>query len=270
MLQEQFERQGYSIARGLLLPGEVEEIRATFMAAAKDGPVEGLSEIRHGGRNAYDPSDPLAFYPRMMHPHNHPEKRVGAVALRYLLDSRLHPLLRSFMGDEPVAVQTMFYFKPPGARGQDLHQDNYYLRVRPGTCCAAWFAIDDADEGNGGMVIVPGTQNMQIACPEPADGEKYFTTDHVEPPPGMSAVPVNLRAGDVLFFNGSLVHGSYPNTSSSRFRRSLICHYVPESALELAHWYTTRLRFDGSIRQAYIEANGGGPCGTLQSAPPAH
>lgn len=270
MLAEQFQSQGYAVAQGFLSPQEVDEIRTTFMTQAKDGPVEGLSEIRHGGEKAYDPSDPLALYPRMMHPHNHMDKPVGPVARRYLLDPRLHPLLRSFMNDEPVAVQTMFYFKPPGARGQDLHQDNYYLRVKPGNCCAAWFAIDDADEGNGGMVVVPGTQDMEIACPEPADSEKYFTTEHVEPPPGMSPVPVNLRAGDVLFFNGSLVHGSFPNTSAKRFRRSLICHYVPESAVELAHWYTTRLRFDGSTRHSFTVASGGGPCGSLQSAPAAH
>jgi hypothetical protein len=33
----------------------------------------------------------------------------------------------------------MIYFKAAGARGQALHQDQYYLRVNPGTCCAAWW-----------------------------------------------------------------------------------------------------------------------------------
>jgi phytanoyl-CoA hydroxylase len=260
-LEEHFQGEGYVVARGFLAPAEVDQIRETFMAQAANGPVEGLSEIRH---KAYDASDPLSFYPRMMHPHAHADKPVGPLAMRYLLDPRLYPLLKSFVGDEPVAVQSMFYFKPPGARGQDLHQDNYYLRVKPGTCCAAWIAIDDADEENGGMLIVPGTQEMEIACPEPADPEKFFTAEHVEPPPGKSPVPVNLRAGDVMFFNGSVVHGSYPNTSRTRFRRSLICHYVPEGAAELAKWYTTRLKFDGSTRAPFVEASGGGPCGTLQ------
>ena len=80
----------------------------------------------------------------------------------------------------------------------------------------------------------------------------------------MSPVAVNLRAGVVMFFNGSLVHGSYPNRSATRYRRALICHYVPAGAVELATWYTTRLRFDGTTREAFVEATGGGPCGTLQ------
>src|SRR5688500_1396916 len=164
-LDHDFFRDGFAVARALIPAREVCAIRDAFMTQAKDGPVEGLSEMRHRDA-AYDRSDPLAFYPRMMHPHTHADKPVGAVAMRCLLDHRLYPLLKSFVGDEPVGVQTMFYFKPPGARGQALHQDNFYLRVKPGTCCAAWIAIDDADQENGGMLVVPGTQAMEIICPE--------------------------------------------------------------------------------------------------------
>ena len=48
------------------------------------------------------------------------------------------PSLTGLLGNEPYAAQTMVYFKPAGSRGQALHQDNYYLRVHPGTCMAAW------------------------------------------------------------------------------------------------------------------------------------
>ena len=66
----------------------------------------------------------------------------------------------------------MYYFKPPGARGQALHQDNFYLKVEPGNCIATWTAIDPADEENGGMLIVPKTQNFDIVCPEEADSNE--------------------------------------------------------------------------------------------------
>jgi phytanoyl-CoA hydroxylase len=257
----QFEAEGFSVARGLFSADEVAAIRDAFMDAAGNGPVQGLSEItRNGTGQSYDASDPLAFYPRMMHPHRHPHLPAGQLARRFMLDARLHGPLRACMKDEPVAVQSMFYFKPPGARGQDLHQDNFYLRVKPGTCCAAWLAIDDADRGNGGMVVVPGTQHMEIVCPKPADKSRFFTDHHVPVPPGLKEVPVDLKAGDVLFFNGSLVHGSYPNTSRDRFRRSLIFHYVPGSAKELAKWYQDRLLFNGETVH-FDEATGGGPCG---------
>src|SRR6185503_17895244 len=139
-----------------------------------------------------------SFYPRMMHPHKHPElPLVGPLAMRYMLDERVGAILRElFDGEEPIATQSMFYFKPPGARGQDLHQDNFYLRVKPGTCLAAWVAVDDADEGNGGMMCVPQTADLDIACPEKADPALFFTTEHVEPPPGLSPQMMELKAGD--------------------------------------------------------------------------
>jgi ectoine hydroxylase-related dioxygenase (phytanoyl-CoA dioxygenase family) len=255
-----YERAGYFIARQLLTPAEVAEIRDAFMAQGANGPVEGLSEI-HG----YKPTDPLARYPRMMHPHRHPELPVGPLALRYLLDARIREVLADLLQDEPIAAQSMFYFKPPGARGQDLHQDNFYLRVHPGSCMAAWAAIDDADEANGTLVVVPGSHKMEIVCPQQANSERFFTSEHVDVPAGMQEIPVLLRAGDVLFFNGSLIHGSYPNTSPDRFRRALICHYVPRRCTEVAHWYSPLLDFRGQIVERAV-ATGGGPCGTATEA----
>ncbi|HEV7301530.1 MAG TPA: phytanoyl-CoA dioxygenase family protein [Tepidisphaeraceae bacterium] len=266
---QQFRRDGFIAARQLFSSAEIAEIRETFMDAAKDGPIDGLSEIRRGkvdGNNGgYDPADPLAFYPRMMHPHLHDEKSVGKVALKYLLDARLEAALTALLQDEPVAVQSMFYFKPPGARGQALHQDNFYLRVSPGTCMAAWVAVDDADEENGGMMCVPETSDLDIACPEKADPARFFTTDHVSPPAGKEPQIVRLKAGDVLFFNGSVIHGSNPNTSKDRFRRSLIFHYVPRNAQELSHWYKRPLTFRGEVLEI-AQATGGGPCGTLEAS----
>jgi phytanoyl-CoA hydroxylase len=268
-LQSNFDHDGFAVAPQLLSSDEVSLIRDTFMELAQDGPVPGISEIKHAAVDTYAPSDPLAKYPRMMHPHLHPEFPVGPLARKYMLDSRLHVLLQQLLRDEPLAVQSMFYFKPPGARGQDLHQDNFYLRVKPGNCVAAWIALDDADESNGGMVCVPNTQNLEIACPEKADPARFFTTEHVEPPAGCAPVPVDLKAGDVLFFNGSVIHGSYPNTSATRFRRSMIFHYVPLTTQELSHWYREPMTFDGKV-VTIATAAGGGPCGTLSEVGAVH
>ncbi len=258
----QFERDGFIALRGLITPGEIDVIRDTFMDAASNGPVPGLSDIRSGSPVG---NDPLARFPRMMHPHKHVDKEVGRLAHRYMLDTRLEPILAELFGEEPFACQSMFYFKPPGARGQDLHQDNFYLRVKPGTCMAAWIAVDDADEGNGGMMCVPQTSGLDIACPEPSDPALFFTSEHVEPPPGLEPQMMNLKAGDVLFFNGSVIHGSTPNTSAERFRRSLIFHYVPASTVEMSHYYEA-ISFSGEQREIAVNMDGG-PCGTNPDLP---
>ena len=255
----QFTRDGYVVLRGLYDSDEITRIREAFMAQAKDGPVAGLSDRVSG-----DPADPLARYPRMMNPHSQPEREVGQIARDFLLDARLEPILTDLLEEEPAGVQTMFYFKPAGARGQELHQDNFYLRVKPGTCLAAWLAVDDVDAENGGMKVVPGSHHEKIACPQKADPTVSFTTDYVPVPPGMEAVYADMKAGDVLFFNGSVIHGSTPNTSATRFRRSLIAHYVPRHSQELAHWYQSPMTFRGEV-VSIAEAVGGGPCGTPQT-----
>src|SRR5579884_1124995 len=156
-----FEEDGFLVSRSMFDAKEVKEIREAFMALAEGGAAPGLfqpAEDEAGRR------DPLARYPRVMQPHRRRDLPVGELSMRYMLDPRIGATLEALFGEPAVAAQSMFYFKPPGARGQALHQDNFYLRVAPGTCMAAWAAIDDADEDNGTLMVVPGSHRLDIAC----------------------------------------------------------------------------------------------------------
>ncbi len=253
-----FHDDGYLIVPGLLAPDEVRTLLETFMALHARGPIPGCFNPKPPAEAG---GDVLKLYPRMMHPH-----RVDGTVRRYLLDARLAAILTALFGEEPLAAQSMFYFKPAGARGQALHQDNFYLKVEPGTCIAAWLALDPADRENGGLEVVPGTHAMDIFCPEEADSTLSFTRDYVPVPPGLAAVPVDLAPGDVLFFNGSLVHGSGPNRSADRFRRSFIGHYIGRSSERLSTWYRPILTMRGE--EVEVAANtDGGPCGVEVAGP---
>jgi hypothetical protein len=98
-----------------------------------------------------------------------------------------------------------------------------------------------------------------VLCPIPADTSQSFTDITVPLPENVELVPVIMEPGDVLFFNGSLVHGSKPNRSD-RFRRSLVAHYVEGDARECALWYHPAFRLDGSAVELE-QGEGGGPCG---------
>ncbi|MEM1212507.1 MAG: phytanoyl-CoA dioxygenase family protein [Planctomycetota bacterium] len=246
-----WETEGYHVARGLWTAEEVAACKALFEAFAKAG--EAVPEMWEPELGS---ADPLKRYPRVLHPH-----RWMDLAERMLLDERVGAVLWWLMGEEPLATQSMYYFKPPGGKGQALHQDNYYLKVRPKTCVAAWTAIDRSHPENGGLWVCPGTHTMEVKCPELANPEESFCTDFVAPPAGVTPVPVELEPGDVLFFNGSVVHGSRPNTSRDEWRRSFICHYAPESMTGMSDHYRPVLRFNGEERD-YETVVGGGPCGT--------
>jgi ectoine hydroxylase-related dioxygenase (phytanoyl-CoA dioxygenase family) len=182
------------------------------------------------------------------------------ISLRWGIDARIGACLTAITGASPWLGQTMLYFKPAGARGQALHQDNWYLKVAPSTCVAAWMALDRCDEENGCMRVVPGSHRWPLLCTEKADVTASFTDVTVPVPESAEVVPVLMEPGDVLFFGGSLVHGSYPNTTPDRFRRSLIAHYVSGDAERASRYMNPLVRMDGTTFD--IEDNpGGGLCG---------
>lgn len=257
--KRQFEEEGFLIVKGLFEAEQLGEIERTF---------EEISHLTIPGHFMPDlsaaASDPLKRYPRVMHPH-----RFNETAKSYMLHKPVLDVLRDLYGEEPIAAQSMFYYKPPGSRGQALHQDNFYLRVEPGNCIAAWTAVDAADEENGGLLVVPKTNGYDIVCPDKADENESFTTHYVKPPKDRKAVPAVMDKGDVLFFNGNLIHGSYRNKTKDRFRRAFICHYANASAASIAAHYRPLFRADGS--EVMLDANpDGGPCGVLNDSAYPH
>jgi phytanoyl-CoA hydroxylase len=232
--KQHFDKNGYVLAPQLFTAEEANFYCEHSMRLREHTPKNVT------GSNA-DEQDPLKRYPRLTGLH-----RSDEVSLRWMLDPRIKAYLVGLLGHEPYAVSTMLYFKPPQARGQALHQDNYYLRVQPGTCLAAWMALDPCDEANGCLQIVPGSHTWPILCTQPADTTQSFTDVTVPIPAGCEIRPMRMQPGDVLFFNGSLVHGSYPNTTTDRFRRSMISHYIEGNAQQVYKWYHPLLRLDGT------------------------
>jgi ectoine hydroxylase-related dioxygenase (phytanoyl-CoA dioxygenase family) len=192
--------------------------------------------------------------------------RWDEVTLQWLIDRRLDEVMTGLLGTSPFAVQTMIFFKPPGSRGQALHQDNFYLKADPGTCIAAWMALDPVDRDNGGLQVVPGSHRWPLLCTEKADTKVSYTDVTVPIPDPDAAVLVEMDPGDVLFFHGALVHGSAPNATSDRFRRALIGHYIQGEADQVAEYYHPVLRMDGTELELGV-SEGGGPCGEWVETP---
>ena len=249
----QYQEQGYLIVSKLFSPDEIEFFKAHYEAMRLR---EGGEQNQSLSEGDYTENDPLLVYPRLMMPHRRDE-----ASLAWLIDNRLNQCMIDLLGREPYAVQTMFYFKPPGARGQAMHQDQYYLRVQPGTCMAAWMAVDDGDEENGCLQVVPGSHAWPLLCSVEADKGVSFSDVSVPLPDGVEAAPVLMKAGDVFFFNGQIVHGSLPNRTTDRFRRALIGHYIVGEAKQVYQWYHPVLRMDGS-EVTLATSDVGGTCGT--------
>lgn len=247
----EFSSRGFTVARGLFSQEEVAEYRDHYMALNEAGSHDGDFAGVEGGGDF----DPLKKYPRMIHMHRWDEK-----SLEYLLHPRIRTSMNALLGRDPYAVQTMLYFKPPGARGQAIHQDNFYLRAQPSTCVAAWMALDVCDEDNGCLMMVPGSHEWDTLCTVTADTTQSFTDVTVPIPEGTEVIAMKMQPGDVLFFNGQVVHGSHPNTTDDRFRRSLIGHYIQGDAEKVSKFYHPALTMDGTPLELLV-SEGGGSCG---------
>ncbi len=221
--------QGFYIGRGVLSEDECDEIiaRAEELHSRKRVPgcFSAVEEAEADG-------DPLRTHPRMMHPH-----RVDERCLHYLTHPAVVAILRDLLQDGVTALQSMFYWKPPGARGQAYHQDDFYLQTKPDACIAAWTALEPIDAENGALRVFPGSHAEEILEMGPTNTAFSFTAEAVTVPSEYTNMLVEMDKGDTLFFDGRLIHGSLPNVSDTRFRRSFICHYIPETAEAYNHGY---------------------------------
>ncbi|MCW5946232.1 MAG: phytanoyl-CoA dioxygenase family protein [Fimbriimonadales bacterium] len=224
--RDRVEEFGFLIRKAVFDQAEIAEMIDHYMAINAEGSHPG-DFAGVPSKSGSDQPDPLQKYPRLIQMHHYDEKTRA-----WMNDPRLVEPVSDVLGQRAVLIQTMLYFKPPGARGQSFHQDNLYLRTTP--IAAAWVALDRADEENGSMLMASGSHKLGLLEREEADTDWSFTSDATKVPAGVEWTPTALDPGDVLFFGGLVIHGSYPNRTKDRFRRSFICHYEGEHATKLS------------------------------------
>lgn len=124
-------------------------------------------------------------------------------------------------------MQSMLFFKPPGLQGQAWHQDERFIPTRDRSLVGAWIALDDADVDNGCLWVLPGSHRTGQLFPTRHHGrpDEFDPTDESFGFDDTGAIPVEVAAGTVVFFNGYLLHRSQRNRSD-RTRMALVNHYM--------------------------------------------
>ncbi len=131
-------------------------------------------------------------------------------------------------------MQSMLFIKPPGYQGQSWHQDENYIPTRDRSLIGAWIAIDDAYVENGCMWVIPGSQRPGYLYPTKKHGNPDEFDTHDDMAYGFDEspqIPVEVKAGGVVFFNGYLLHQSRKNRTQSHYRRVLVNHYLSSESL---------------------------------------
>jgi ectoine hydroxylase-related dioxygenase (phytanoyl-CoA dioxygenase family) len=133
-------------------------------------------------------------------------------------------------------MQSMFFVKPPGFQGQGWHQDEIYIPTRDRSLIGAWIALDDASIENGCLWIVPGSHRNGYLYPQRPHNQpdEFDFTPESYGFDESAEIPVEVKAGTLVFFNGYLLHRSRKNRSQHTYRRVLVNHYM--NAWSLLPW----------------------------------
>lgn len=186
------DRDGYIILRGAIAANAVADLIERFEAAVLEPekwPTPREHHTRHAMLNGDEAVRAVCLAPDVL------------AILTHMFGTRF--FLADVQGRDPL---------PDGGR-QSLHRDWHYCDGRTEMVVGLAF-LDPFDASNGATRLVPGTQND---LGDMSDHDHYGDSHPGE-------VVVEGSAGDVLIFNGRLVHAGARNTSGAP-RRTLQIDY---------------------------------------------
>jgi ectoine hydroxylase-related dioxygenase (phytanoyl-CoA dioxygenase family) len=225
---------GYLVAEQLISPEEIAQLQADAVKLARGGyPSETLKPV------PADWSDQQVL------------ERVLCIHQPHFVSDMMrsfvtHPKMAAVLGritgahlrwwDGAVkSMQSMLFVKPPGFQGQAWHQDEIYIPTRDRSLVGGWIALDDATIDNGCLRVIPGSHRTGYLYPQRdhANDDEFDGAQESYGFDDAGEVPVEVKAGDVVFFNGYLLHRSHKNRSNG-YRRVLVNHYM--NAWSLLPW----------------------------------
>ena len=104
------------------------------------------------------------------------------------------------------------------------HQDNGYVSIDPATNVTIWIALDDVDEQNGCVWVMPES-HLRGRLPHAQQNGGW----HLEVPAQGRGIPAPLRAGEAIAFTGLTLHRSLLN-HTDRPRRAFFIEYCDAAA----------------------------------------
>ena len=143
---------------------------------------------------------------------------------------RILDYVQDLLGPDLICTMTHYFCKEPGdAKQVAWHQDASYWPLTPSKVVTVWLAIDDVDEENGPMTVIPRShRHGQIPFEELDDYDRNVLGQSVPSPQEWGDEPVafTMKAGQISMHSDLLLHGSTPN-SSDRRRCGLTLRYNP-------------------------------------------
>ncbi|MHB8637802.1 MAG: phytanoyl-CoA dioxygenase family protein [Fimbriimonadaceae bacterium] len=230
-----FKDQGFLVIENALTTEEIAEMRRETAAICKGerGDVSGFIE----GAPGESDDDAMRRYLCIHFPH-----KISPIMEREIAHPAIVEVLTKIISPNVKCMQSMLFVKAAGKPGQPWHQDEIYIPTRDRSLTGAWLALDDATVENGCLWVIPASQGPGILYMLEEHNDRRFDCGAEArgfPYTNDQAVPVEVKAGSIVFFNGYLLHRSLPNYANAGYRRSLVNHYM--SAESFLPWFGNKL-----------------------------
>ncbi len=206
---ENFHRDGYVLVRGLYSPDEIRQISDWTDEVAAYPEIPGKYMMYYESSQATGERI-LCRIENFVPYHDGFSKLITT--------RRMHQAVSELFGERAVLFKDKINFKLPGGDGFKEHQDvqagwDEFASIH----LTAMVAIDETNEQNGSLEMLPGQHNKGLL------GEKWAPlTD--EDTGGMQYIAVHCQPGDAVFFDSFAPHRSAPN-HTQKARRVLYITY---------------------------------------------
>lgn len=220
-----FNENGYLIIKSILKPEGLARIQQECMDAwGKE-------------KETFDPNKSWLQNSLLINIHHQ-----ATTVKKYYFNGPLVEMASGIIGPNIKGATSQLTFKMKGnTKPFGWHQDNGYGELEPYNALTTLTALDDSDRGNGCLWIIPGShKNGQIRV-EQNEAQKKSGSEIIVEADDSLAVPMEMKAGDVLIFNCWMLHKSDGNISDSRDRRILFLRYADADAIEVYNGGKPRL-----------------------------
>ena len=231
-LRSTYFENGYVLVTDVLSSRECDEIRADLVKINRgDYPCEAIQPADPNQDWETDTYKLLGRYMYIGQPHSYSptiREQITHPGICQVLDVVVGAYV-PFWDGAYKCMQTMFVTKKPGGNGSPWHQDEHPIPTRDRSLTGVWIPLSDATTDNGCLWVLPDSHKSGII---------YERFEHDLPDvdsmaiargfDDAGAIPVEMKAGSVLFFSGYLLHSSKKNVSQT-YRPALTMHFCSSS-----------------------------------------
>ncbi|MBT2561652.1 phytanoyl-CoA dioxygenase family protein [Pedobacter sp. ISL-68] len=220
-----FNENGYLIIKSILKPEGLAQMQQECMDAwGKE-------------KETFDPNKSWLQNALLINIHHQ-----ATTVKEYYFSGPLVEMASEIIGPNIKGATSQLTFKMKGnTKPFGWHQDNGYGELEPYNALTTLTALDDTDRGNGCLWLIPGSHKKGQIRVEQNEAQKKSGAEIIVEADDSLAVPMEMKAGDVLIFNCWMLHKSDGNISGHRDRRILFLRYADADAIEVYNGGKPRL-----------------------------